>query len=199
MTSENVKTKLKLSDLMPIAVLALITAVTTVLLVVMERGIQADESVLSGTLKEKCIELMGDGEYKVVLDWVDAGYAIERPRGVAKLIINADNDSVAFQVIVNGYNRDGLNMLIVMNGDGSVRDLMVYQNTETPQIGTKVNERSFLDNFVGRGEEVRIVRGASRNDNEVAAITSATVSSRGVAEAVNIAIHTYDLLFLGGE
>jgi Na+-translocating ferredoxin:NAD+ oxidoreductase RnfG subunit len=201
MTSEKIKSKLKLSDLLPVLVLALITAATTILLVVMERGIQVDESVLSGTLREKCVQLMGEGEFKVVLDWVDAGYAIERPRGIAKLIINTDNDMVAFQVITRGYNPDGLNMLIVMNTDGSIKDLMVYINTETPQIGTKVNERDFLEHFIGLSEEVRIVRGAARNENEIAAITGATRSAQGVANAVNIAVEAYAELFLntGGD
>lgn len=196
MTTEKIKAKLKISDLLPVLVLALITAVTTILLVVMERAVQTDETVLSGKLKEKCIELMGEGEFEVVLDWLDAGYAIERPRGIAKLIINTSNNTVAFQIITKGYNPNGLNMLIVMNGDGSVKDLDVYINTETPGIGDKVNERAFLESFIGMSEEVRVVRGAVRNDSEVAAITGATRSVQGVANAVNIAMNTYAELFL---
>jgi Na+-translocating ferredoxin:NAD+ oxidoreductase RnfG subunit len=87
-------------------------------------------------------------------------------------------------------------MLIVMNGDGSVKDLDVYINTETPGIGDKVNERAFLESFIGMSEEVRVVRGAVRNDSEVAAITGATRSVQGVANAVNIAMNTYAELFL---
>jgi len=193
--------KLKTFDFKPTVILAIIVTVTTILLVVMERSIQVDETVLSGAMKEKCVELMGDGEFEVVLDWLEAGYAVQRPHGVAKMIINTDTDIIAFQVITKGYEKDGLNMLIVMNADGSVRDLTVYQNSETPQIGTKVNERSFLDNFVGQFGDARIVKGATRNDGEVAAITGATKSSKGVADAVNIAINTYAELFLeaGGE
>ncbi|MCL2637424.1 MAG: FMN-binding protein [Oscillospiraceae bacterium] len=196
------KAKLKLSDLLPIAALALITTVITVLLVVMERGMQADENEISGKLREICVELMGEGEFTVADGFFTSGGGriekIELPREINKIIMHDESGAVAFQVVVNGYNRNGLNLLIVMNDDGSVKDLAVYINTETPQIGTKVNERDFLDNFVGRGEEVRVVRGTSRSDNEVAAITGATRSARAVADAVNIAIYAYDLMFLGG-
>jgi Na+-translocating ferredoxin:NAD+ oxidoreductase RnfG subunit len=184
------------TDFKPALVLALVVVTATMLLVIMERSLQADESVLSGALKERCIEFMGEGEYEVVLDWLEAGYPIERPKGIAKLIINHDNGSIAFQTITKGYNKDGLNMLIIMNEDGSVMDLAVVQNSETPQIGTKVNERSFLDHFIGQLHEVRIVKGAA-HDNEVAAITGATMSARGVADAVNVSTRAYAQLFLG--
>jgi electron transport complex protein RnfG len=179
-------------DFVPILALAIITTVMTILLVVMNRAVQTDETEISGKLKEKCIELMGEGEFTTLET------RIELPREVQRIITHNESGAVAFQVVVKGYNRDGLNMLIVMNEDGSVKDLVVYINAETPGIGSKVNERDFLENFVGRGEEVRIVRGTARQDNEVAAITGATRSARGVADAVNIAIYTYDLLFLGG-
>ncbi|MCL2698556.1 MAG: FMN-binding protein [Oscillospiraceae bacterium] len=193
------KEKLRISDFKPIAVLALITAVTTILLVVMERSIQADETELSGSLKEMCIEMMGEGEFIVITDWdMLSRVTPEIPREINRTIIHEESGTVAFQIIVNGYNRNGLNLLIVMNGDGSVKDLAVYINTETPSIGTKVNERSFLDNFIGRSEDVRVVRGTSRSENEIAAITGATVSSRAVADAVNIAVYAYDLIYPGG-
>jgi len=193
--------KLKSFDFKPTVILAIIVTVTTILLVVMERSIKVDESVLSGAMKEKCVELMGDGEFEVVLDWLEAGYAVQRPRGVAKMIINTDNNVIAFQVLAKGYEKDGLNMLIVMNSDGSVKDLTVYQNGETPGIGSKVEERSFLEEFIGLSENTRIIKGATRNDSEIAAITGATKSSRGVSDAVNIAINIYAELFLeaGGE
>jgi len=179
-------------ELMPILVLAIITTATTILLVVMNNLVQTDETEISGKLKEKCIELMGEGEFTMLETQA------ELPREIQRIIIHEESGAVAFQILVNGYNRGGLNLLIAMNDDSSVRDLLVYQNTETPTIGTKVNEREFLDNFVGRNSEVRIVRKTSRADDEIAAITRATMSSRGIADAVNIAIHTYELLFLGG-
>ncbi|MCL2018300.1 MAG: FMN-binding protein [Oscillospiraceae bacterium] len=182
-------------DYKPVLVLTLIVTITALVLIIAERGIRTDENTLGGVLGEKCILLMGDGEFEIVLDWLEAGYTIERPKEIAKLIINTDNNTIAFQVITKGYNKDGLNILVVMNEDGSVRDLEVVKNSETPQIGTKVNERSFLENFIGQSKDVRIVKAQPRNAGEVAGITGATKSARGVADAVNIAISTYAELF----
>jgi electron transport complex protein RnfG len=196
------KAKLKITDLLPVLILALITAAITILLVVMERGIQSDETEISGKLKEKCIEMMGEGEFTVITDWDVYSETIpEIPAEIIRTIIHDESGTIAFQIVVNGYNRGGLNMLIIMNEDGSVKDLSVYINTETPGIGNKVNERDFLENFIGHNGEVRVVRGTSRQENEIAAITGATRSARAVADAVNIAIETYAQLFLeaGGD
>jgi|GEM_PF-1030245 len=187
--------KLKDFNYKPCLILAVIIAIVTGVLVISERSLHSDNEAISGKLKDACFELMGEGEYEVVFDWLEAGYAIEKPQNVDKLIINTDSGALAFQVITKGYNKNGLNMLIVMNEDGSVKELTVVENTETPGIGTKVNDRKFLNNFIGKSSEVRIVKSAPKNNSEVSAITSATKSSRGVAEAVNIAVETYALLF----
>jgi electron transport complex protein RnfG len=182
----------------PTLILAIITAVTTILLVVMERSIQTDENVISGKLRELCVDMMGEGDFTLADGFFISGNEVELPKEIRKIIIHSETQTTAFQIITSGYNRDGLNLLIVMNEDGSVRDLAVYQNSETPGIGNKVNERDFLENFIGRSGELRVVRGTARNDNEIAAITGATRSVRGVTDAVNIAIYAYDLVFLGG-
>jgi electron transport complex protein RnfG len=187
------------SDFKPAVILALITAAVTMLLVLMQNAIQSDEDELSGRLKELCVEFMGDGEFLVITDWgIYSRVTPEIPKSVKKTIINEDNRAVAFQIVVKGYNRDGLDMLIVMNEDGAVRDLAVVRNTETPGIGTRVEEPGFLENFIGLSEASRIIKGNPRNENEIAAITGATKSARGVSDAVNIAINTYAALF-GGE
>ncbi|MCL2694342.1 MAG: FMN-binding protein [Oscillospiraceae bacterium] len=186
--------KTKLKEFKPALILAIITATAVTLVVLMNQAVQADDDELSGALREKCVELMGEGAFTVAV----SSDIIRLPKSVRKIITHEDSGTVAFQVVTKGYNRDGLNMLIVMNEDGRVRDLTVVQNTETAGIGTKVEDRSFLDLFMGRSEDVRIVRGSPRNNNEIAAITGATKSARGVADAVNIAVNTYAELF-GGE
>jgi len=191
------KLKKILDDFKPAIILALITAVTTLLLVLMQGLIDTDEEGLTGRLKEKCIELMGEGDFTVITDW--GMYSIVRdgeiPGSIKKTIIHDETGTVAFNIVVKGYNRDGLDMLIVMNPDGSVRDVAVIRNTETPGIGTRVEEPSFLANFIGLSDTTRIVKSSPRNINEIAAITGATKSARGVSDAVNIAIEAYRLLF----
>ena len=85
---------------------------------------------------------------------------------------------------------------------GSVKGISVAGISETPGLGTKVNDSAFLDKFSGKNEAVSIVKTAPKNENEIEAVTSATYSSKGVAKAVNIAITAYSETFgkaEGGE
>ncbi|MCL1823682.1 MAG: FMN-binding protein [Oscillospiraceae bacterium] len=181
----------------PTLILAVITAAITLLLVLAQHVAEIyaeDENILTGKLKEKCAELMGEGEFEVILDWEEAGYSAARPKEILKLIIKDEKD-IAFQVTAKGFNENGLNILVVMNNDGSVKTLAVIENKDTKGIGDKVENESFLNSFIGKSAEVRIIKGTPRSDSEIAAVTTATKSSKGVANAVNTAIEAYQMIF----
>jgi electron transport complex protein RnfG len=183
---------LNLKFFRPAIVLSLVVAAAALLLSVLQQAVHVDESEISGVLLEKCTALMGEGEFELI------EAEIELPKDVRKAIKHAESGAIAFQVVVKGYNKDGLNLLIVIE-NGSVRDLAIVENKETPGIGTKVTTDDYLGNFIGQTGDVKIVKGSARRDNEVAAVTGATKSARGVADAVNAAIEAYALLFGEGK
>jgi len=71
---------------------------------------------------------------------------------------------------------------------GIVKVQVVNCGGETPGLGTKVNGEGFLAQFLGKQEAV-----------QVDAITGATYSSKGVADAVNQALQIYEEQIRGGE
>lgn len=180
-----------IAKIKPALVLAIIVTVMSTLLIVAHNLTYVDTSgVITDVINEKCVTLMGEGEFEIVTSWTEAGYSIEKPDNVEKLI-KKDDGSLAFQIIVSGYNKNGLDLLIAMNPDGSVKGISVISISETPGLGTKVNDEGFLSKFLNIKENVEIVRNEPSADNQIEAVTSATYSSRGVARAVNIAINTY--------
>lgn len=175
----------------PVIVLSLITAIVSALLIVTYNLTYVDTSgIITDELMEKCVHLMGEGDYSIVTDWKAEGYLIEKPEDVEKLIKKADG-SVAFQVVTSGYNKNGLDLLIAMNNDGTIKGVSVVSITETPGLGTKVNDAAFLDRFVGIGNNVSIVKNSPANEYEIEAAAGATYSSKGVAAAINIVVDTY--------
>ena len=130
--------------------------------------------------------------------WNEEGYSYEKPEEIEKVIIK-DDGSVAYEIVVNGYSKDGLDLLIAMNNDGSVKGISVISMKETPGLGTKVNDEAFLGKFSGKSEAVTIVKTAPTAENEIQGVTSATYSSEGVADAVNIAIETFAITIGAGE
>lgn len=177
-------------NIKPTVVLTVITAAISALLIVASISLKPDESVLSQGILEKCVLLMGEGEYRVVTDWVAEGYKTEKPEGIQKLIIK-DDGGIAFQLTADGYAKNGLNMLVAMNADGSVKGISIISMSETPGLGTKVDDNGFLSAFVGAGRPVSIVKSAPGSSDEIQAITGATYSSKGVAKGINLAISTF--------
>lgn len=173
----------------PVIVLALITTIISALLIVTYNLTYKDTSgIITEDMLEKCIDLAGEGEYSVVTD-ID----VQLPEAVKK-VVKSENGDILFEVVTKGYNKDGLDLLICMNSDGSVGGISVLSISETPGLGTKVNDDEFLGKFKGISSEAVIVKQQPTSENEVQAVTSATYSSKGVASAVNIAIEAYKCL-----
>ena len=184
-------------DLKPTIVLAAVTTVVSALLIVAHNLTYVDTSgIITPKLGEKCVSLMGEGEYTIVTDWLEAGYATEKPDSIEKLILGS-NGSTAFEIIADGYNKDGLDLLVSMSADGKVSGIAVISLTETPGLGSNVNDSGFLSLFNGISEEAVIVKKTPSAENEIEAVTGATYSSKGVAAAVNTAIKTFAELGAG--
>ncbi len=178
-----------LKYLKPVIVLALITTIISALLIVTYNLTYKDTSgIITEEMLVKCVELAGDDEYSIVAD-----LEVQLPEAVEKVITNSKGD-ILFEVIANGYNKGGLDLLILMNSDGSVGGISVLSISETPGLGTKVNDSEFLEKFKGISGEAVIVKQQPTSENEVQAVTSATYSSKGVASAVNTAIEAYKCL-----
>ncbi len=177
--------------LKPAIVLSAVTTIVSALLITAHNLTYVDTSgIITPKLEEKCVSLMGSGNYTIVSDWLEAGYVIEKPDSINKLILK-DDGAAAFEIIADGYNKGGLDLLIAMNNDGSIRGIEVVSITETPGLGTNVNDTAFLSAFEGINDKAVIVRKTPGSPSEVEAVTGATYSSKGVASAVNTAISVY--------
>ena len=178
----------------PTIVLTAITTIVALLLVATHAFTYVDTSgIITDKLMAACVEAMGEGEFVIVSDWQADGYGIEKPNNVEKLIKKSDG-SIAFEIITNGYSKNGLDLLVAMNTDGSVKAVSVVSVTDTPGLGTKVQDSAFLAQFSGKIGRLTIVKNQPKTDDEVQAVTGATYSSTGVTEAVNIAAEVYSQL-----
>ncbi|NLY44893.1 MAG: RnfABCDGE type electron transport complex subunit G [Tissierella sp.] len=90
-----------------------------------------------------------------------------------------------FKTISGGYGGE-IPVMTGINVDGTLTGIKVGANSETPGLGTKVEEADFTDSFVGKGtEEALVPVGTPSSDNEVQLISGATVSTDGVLYGVN--------------
>ena len=97
--------------------------------------------------------------------------------------IYSDGDQIgyAFLAIGKGYGGD-INILVGLEDEATVKGITIVSQTETPGLGTRITEPFFTDQFVGIDiDEVALSRDGGRID----AITSSTISSSAVVEAVS--------------
>lgn len=187
-----------MEKLKPTLVLSVITTIVAALLIVTYNLTYSDTSnILTEKLKNACIDIYGEGEYEIVQDWKIAGYPIDKPENIQKLIKKSDG-SLIFEIVVNGYAKNGIDIVVGV-ADGKVMGLSIVDIAETPGLGTKINDKKYLDKFINADGKVIVVKNSPQNDGEIQAITGATYSSNGVAVAVNIALDTYNLLNSGSD
>jgi len=86
--------------------------------------------------------------------------------------------------------KDEIEMIVGVNADGTCKSVRIISLSETPGLGAKVQEDSFLDQFGGASGNLEV----KVNVQEVA---GATISSRAVTRAVNAALEAVGQL--GGE
>jgi Na+-translocating ferredoxin:NAD+ oxidoreductase subunit G len=79
-------------------------------------------------------------------------------------------------------------VLLAFSPEGRIVRLKVLTNEETPGLGKKVENALFLKQFVGRGTDKPFsVRPQDSGSYIIDAVSGATISSRAVTNAVNIA------------
>lgn len=103
----------------------------------------------------------------------------------------------AFTVSDNGYGGE-IKIMIGLDTEGTVTKIAVLSaNNETPGLGQNIKKNSFLDQFIGKDSEISVVK-TTPADNEIQAITSATITSSAVTRTVNAAIEYYNENLAGG-
>ena len=90
---------------------------------------------------------------------------------------------------VRGYN--GLIKIMVgFKDDGTIANIAVLEQKETPGLGTKLKNDSFSDQFRNKNPETYNLQ-VSKDGGDVDAITAATISARAFCDAVNRAYNNY--------
>ena len=114
------------------------------------------------------------------------------PEGAEAIYEISSNGKIYYCISVNsaGFGGD-INILATFDKGGSIAGVSVVSHSETPGIGTKVFEESFLAKFRGKNTA-----------DEVDAISGATISSNALKSGINTArdiLAGAGMITLGGE
>ncbi len=131
--------------------------------------------------------------------------AIPEDFGIIKSVytaLDADGSEIGIvaSVVTKGYS-SGLNLTIGIGADGTIHGVIVGSHGETPGLGAKATEEKFRGQYTGKtySEPLTVVKNPPSADNEVQAITGATITSRGVTDAVNTVAAYYTEVMGGAQ
>ena len=99
----------------------------------------------------------------------------------------------------NGYSAD-LQIAVGITKDGTIAGFDVVSNNETPGFGANCTNPEFTSQFKGKSASGKISfnKSGATSDNEIDAISGATITTNAVTEAVNGAIIFFQENFNGG-
>jgi electron transport complex protein RnfG len=93
------------------------------------------------------------------------------------------------KVTPKGYG-GAIDVVVGITADGSLQGIKVGNNSETPGLGKNAATPKFQDQFVGKtwNSAINVIKNGTPKDNEIAAISGATITSRAVTAGVNQAL-----------
>ncbi|MCD7796111.1 MAG: RnfABCDGE type electron transport complex subunit G [Clostridiales bacterium] len=98
----------------------------------------------------------------------------------------------------SGYGGE-VQIAVGITTDGVITGFDVVSNSETAGLGAKCTEAEFTDQFDGKtAQTLEYSKTGATDDNEIDAISGATITTNAVTEAVNSAILFYRDSFAGG-
>ncbi len=128
------------------------------------------------TVKDESSKYLKSDEQKIITE-VNVAYKNGNPVGVI------------YTVEPKGYAGAVRTLVGFDIAAKKITAIKVLSQKETPGLGAKSSEASFMDRFKGKSAEsaVEIIKKEPVNGNQVLAITAATITSKAVASGVNAA------------
>ena len=80
-----------------------------------------------------------------------------------------------------------IDMMVAADADGKLRGVRIVTMSETPGLGSRVGEQDYLGQYEGI-DVVDVAIGNATLDEQVDAISGATISSKAVKNGVNLAL-----------
>ncbi|MBN2737805.1 MAG: FMN-binding protein [Spirochaetales bacterium] len=113
-----------------------------------------------------------------------------------KLYYSPDN-TVAFQYQGAGLWGDIIGILAVNAQEDSISRVSIFQQEETPGLGSRIGDDAYLNQYIGKVFDPEISSKASSEKSKVDVITGATLSSEAFIKILNEEYSKYKNLLKG--
>jgi len=106
----------------------------------------------------------------------------------------------AIKVTSKGY-AGPIEIMVGISNDGKVSGIKILSHTETPGLGANAPQPKFSDQFKNKTstDKIEVVKMAPSKENQIQALTGATITSKAVTLGVNDAIDFYNSSLKGAK
>ena len=147
---------------------------------------ETEKAAMTATLPEAQDFVKYTGEYDGIVTAVYAGKT-------------ADKKIVGYCVKAEPVGYGGaISMIVGINTEGVVTGVDIVEMSETPGLGAKADDTDFTDKYKGKTSVVSVIKSGKPNENQINAISGATVTSKAVTQGVNSALEAVEKLSKGG-
>ncbi len=106
--------------------------------------------------------------------------------------LSSDGETIGyvFSTSAKGYGGD-IDVMVGVGTDGTVKGVSILSISETAGLGMNAKNEKFLNQFLGKTSGITVTKN-SPADNEIQALTGATITSKAVTSAVDTALELYE-------
>lgn len=153
-------------------------------------------SVTNKVTAKKIAELEAANSKKNMQSLIDADNFEECENGEITYYAAINGGKTAAYIFTEsskGYGGD-VSVMTAIKPDGTVADVAILDvSGETPGLGQNAAKESFFSQYIGLKNGVSVLKnGAKAENNEVDAVTGATITSTAVTRAVNKALDDFE-------
>ncbi len=142
--------------------------------------IEARKQVLPEAEDFQQLDIESPDDYKIVSE-------------VFKGTVGENKTGYTFKTVPSGYGGT-IEVMVGISSEGVVTGVSIGNHTETPGLGAKAANDDYKGQYTGKTSdmEVTVIKAGAPSDNEVVAISGATITSRAVTDGVNEAIRYFN-------
>ena len=101
-----------------------------------------------------------------------------------------------FSTSAKGYGGD-IDVMSGIDSEGVIKGVSILSISETAGLGMNAKNEGFLNQYTEKSGQLGVIKNGAANDNEIQALTGATITSNAMTAAVNTAQSLYEAV--GGE
>jgi electron transport complex protein RnfG len=166
----------------------IVTAVSLFLICAVSAGLVA---FVNSATKDRIADPAAAAENearKEVLPAAEEFEEITLSSGAAGFLGKAGGETAGyvFTASANGYGGP-VKVIVGFAPDGTVTGVKILSLSETPGLGMKAQDENWLEQFKDTDGELKVMKPEATQKNEISALTSATITSKAMVQAVNAA------------